>query len=204
MKRISRDIEEDVGDIIDDEDEDMYFCFGRIVWRMDRREYRLLSDRLDRRSMSKLGASRWCFDDDALLPCEVISPGDICKRIMKSIEVDDLRIRDLHVDSIRESTSDEEAIENFEWTLPTYESILPGRLGESEFLTLSAHERLESWLAGDGDVDIFSVVWRAILLFRGVGDNFHGCDYMRKSRIVKIYYDREYLFDKNNYIRMLL
>jgi hypothetical protein len=58
MKRITRDIEEDMSDIIDDEDEDMYFCFGRIVRRMNRREYRLLSDRLDRRSMSKLGAGR--------------------------------------------------------------------------------------------------------------------------------------------------
>jgi hypothetical protein len=59
---------------------------------------------------------------------------------MKSIEVDDLRIRDLHVDSIRESTSDKEAIEDFERTLPTHESILSGRSVESEFLTLSAYE----------------------------------------------------------------
>lgn len=58
MERISRDIKEDVSDIIDDEDEDMYFCFGRIVRSVDRREYRLLSDCLDRRSMRELRPGR--------------------------------------------------------------------------------------------------------------------------------------------------
>ena len=49
MQGITSHIEEDMCDIIDDEDEDMDLRITRIVWSYECREYRILSDTLDRR-----------------------------------------------------------------------------------------------------------------------------------------------------------
>ncbi len=174
MERISCDIEEDVGDIVDDEDENMDLDRIGIVRSMESREDRFLSDRLDGRSAREDRSSRARLDDDIFSSCQVISPAHIREGIVECVEVDDLCIRDLDIDSIRESASDKETIEDFEWTLSTYEPVLSCRLGESEPLTLTTYEGLESWLTSEGDMDIFSIVWRAILLFRCVRDDFHG------------------------------
>lgn len=114
MERISRDIEEDMGDIIDDEDEDMDLDRVSIVRSMERREDRFLSDRLDSRSAREDRPSRACLDDDIFSTCQVVSPAHIREDIVKSIEIGDLRIRDLHVDPIGKSASDKETIEDFE------------------------------------------------------------------------------------------
>ena len=140
MERISRDIQEDMGDIIDDEDEDMDLDRVSIVRGMERREDRFLSDRLDGRSAREDRSSRARLDDDIFSARQVVSPAHIREDIVKSIEIGDLRIPDLHIDPIGKSASDKETIEDFERPLSTDESVLSRRLGESEFLTLSSHE----------------------------------------------------------------
>ena len=73
MQSITRDIEHDTCDIIDDEDEDMDLYGVRMVRGVECGVYRLLSDSLDRGSMRESRSRRCSFYDDTLSSCEILT-----------------------------------------------------------------------------------------------------------------------------------
>ena len=153
MEGITRHIEEDMGDIIDDEDKYVNLCIIGIVWGRDGGEYSILPDALDGWDTRECRSGRWCLDDDLFLSCQIFSPFDIPKDGMERIEVDNRLFRKGEVDSIRETRGDQEFIHILQSSTRLHESIECTDVTHSDFLTFSLHEGFEAWLAGEEKIE---------------------------------------------------
>ena len=204
VKRITRDIEHDMSDIIDDKDEDMYFYRIRIVRSMERREDRFLADRLYRRSITQERSCRWCLYDDQLFSCEIFTPANVCERIVEAIKGRDFLSMDIDIDSIRESTSHKKLIGMCEFSWSRYESILDFHISESYLFRFSSYEGLESWLTRESESYITRIVADFLVLLGCVWYDFHECEYREKCGKVKVCFIENYCSDKISQLLLFL
>ena len=157
MQRIARHIQEDMGDIIDNEDEDMHLRLTRVVRSHERGKYCVLSDTLDRRDTRECWTSGWCLDDDTFSTGEIRWPVEWTQEIVERIEINYFLFGKGEIDSIGETWPDEEFIEILSSSTTLHEPIECTDITHSDFLTFSLHERLESWLTGEEKLEWWKV-----------------------------------------------
>ncbi len=139
---ISRDIEEDMSHVVDDEDEYMYLDPVGYIGSIHRGEYRPLTHTLDRRCMLESRPGWCCLDYDPLFAREIVGPLEPVESIIERIEVLDFRICQLDIYSIGESASYEELVHILICPSTWYESISGDYLGTTDPVTFSLHEWL--------------------------------------------------------------
>lgn len=121
---VTRDIEEYMCDIVDDEDEYMYFNTTRGIRSIHRPIDCLLCDRLYRRYTREDRARRRCFDDDTFTTSEMFVPVYITTEVKESIEVNDPCFAEREVYSIGKSTPYEEFVEILIASATLHETVL--------------------------------------------------------------------------------
>ncbi len=146
MERVSRDIEEDMSNIIYDKYENMNFCTIRCVWSNECWENRFLSNGLNSRYTRQFWFCGCSLDDDSFLSREIFSPVYTFTDWEKCIKIFGSRFIEAEVYSIGKSTPDEEFIEKYIFPRAFYETVASFYISSSEFFTFSFYEGLESWL----------------------------------------------------------
>ncbi len=161
MKRFSGYIKEDFCGIIDDKNKDVHLDPTRGIWSGESREDCILAYTLYRRRTLKCRTSRRCFDDNLFFSRKVEFPRDLTTKLMKAIEICDFFFRQIHIDTIRKSTSCEEFIYGCEISCSGDHTVLSDNIDESDFFTFSSYQGLESRLTSDRDSVCF---WKSIFL----------------------------------------
>ncbi len=149
MERISSDIEENMRDIVDDENEDMYLDTIREIWSIQCTEYGSLSNTLESWYTLQSWSCRRCFDNNSFFSSEILTPLESIQSIIELIEIIRFFSSKLDIDSIRKSTPDEEFIHIPLCPSTRYETILDLYICTSETLTFSLDERLDSRLTSE-------------------------------------------------------
>lgn len=171
---ISRDIDEDMSHIIDDEDENMYLSTIGQIRRIECREDSPLPHTLNRWDTLEGRSRRWCLDDDSFLAREIIRPLESVQCIIESVEILYFLRCELDIDTIRKSAPDKELIHIPVSSCTRDESILGRDLGTTESLTLAFDEWLEAWLTREYE----SSCW-------GVGSILHVPSVWKNGEIAK-------------------